>query len=328
MPQAAQQEDDDQVAVGPGLAVTVSAQRDIEIVAEPGRQGDVPAPPEFGDRARAVRQAEVARQGEAEREPEADGHQRIAGEVEIDLQGVGQGPGPGGGEAGGAGMVEHGAGQGREGIGDQHLHGKTDDQQAQAGRGPAPAVASEGQPPGDGAVADDGAGDQLGEEGDVERHFAQAPVGGEAAAVDVDQVTQGVEGEEGDAQRQGDLAPLHAQPQGAQGLGEQARVFEHAQGQQVDGDRACQGRRPRPPLARVDHAGGHEVEADRAQHHQDHHRLAPGVEAQGQQQQDQVLGRHPAHGEIEAEGQRQEDEQEGRGREDHARRAPVLGWGG
>ena len=55
----------------------------------------MPAAPELGDRARRVGQPEIARKREAEREPEPDRHVGIAGEVEIDLDGVGAKPEPG-----------------------------------------------------------------------------------------------------------------------------------------------------------------------------------------------------------------------------------------
>ena len=58
---------------------------------------------------------------------------------------------------------------------------------------------------GDGLVADDRAGDELGEEGDVERDVDRIAIGAEAAAVDVDDVAQAVEGEERDAERQLDV---------------------------------------------------------------------------------------------------------------------------
>src|ERR1700747_1718509 len=45
----------------------------------------MPAPPELGDRCRAVRVIEVRRKAVAEQPRRADRHARIAGEVEIDL---------------------------------------------------------------------------------------------------------------------------------------------------------------------------------------------------------------------------------------------------
>src|SRR6516162_1053978 len=53
----------------------------------------MPAPPELGDRRRAIRVIEVWRKAVAEQPRRADRHARIAGEVEIDLAVEGDGRG-------------------------------------------------------------------------------------------------------------------------------------------------------------------------------------------------------------------------------------------
>ena len=91
VPEAGQQEDDEQVAVGRGAAAPVAAERDVDVVAEPARERHVPAPPEVGDRLRAeYGPVEVLGKPEAEHPAEADRHVGVAGEVEVDLQRVGE----------------------------------------------------------------------------------------------------------------------------------------------------------------------------------------------------------------------------------------------
>ena len=51
---------------------------------------DVPAPPQLDDAARSQRRVEVQRQQDAEHARDADRHIRIAGEIEIDLERVGE----------------------------------------------------------------------------------------------------------------------------------------------------------------------------------------------------------------------------------------------
>ena len=78
------------------------------------RQRDVPAPPEVGDALGAVGRVEVLQELEAEHAAQPDGHVRVAGEVEVDLEGVGQHAEPGVqrpravGAEGGVGDLAHG----------------------------------------------------------------------------------------------------------------------------------------------------------------------------------------------------------------------------
>src|SRR6185369_14413995 len=95
MPEAAKKEDDDQIAIGLEGAFAIAPQRDVDIVAKPLRQRDMPAPPEFGDRLADIGIVEIPGEMQPQRPCEADRHQRIAAEVEIELQTIGDGPDPG-----------------------------------------------------------------------------------------------------------------------------------------------------------------------------------------------------------------------------------------
>ena len=59
MPQTAQEHRDDKIDILSQLAFAVAAQRDINVVANPSGERDVPAPPKVGDAHRAIRCVEV-----------------------------------------------------------------------------------------------------------------------------------------------------------------------------------------------------------------------------------------------------------------------------
>ena len=86
VPQAGDQERDQQVQPPPALPLAVAAERNVEIIAEPRGQRDVPAAPEIADARREVRRVEVLHQVEAEDLRRADRDHGIAAEVAVDLQ--------------------------------------------------------------------------------------------------------------------------------------------------------------------------------------------------------------------------------------------------
>ena len=69
----------------PPEAVPRAAQRDVEIVAQPARQADMPAPPEILQRCGAIGLVEIVRESIAEQGRDADRHVAIGREVAIDL---------------------------------------------------------------------------------------------------------------------------------------------------------------------------------------------------------------------------------------------------
>ena len=71
-----------------GLAPAAAAQRDIQVIPEPGAQGDVPAAVKFAHRAGGVGQVKVAGHRQAQQLSQAHGHKGVAGKVEIQLQAV------------------------------------------------------------------------------------------------------------------------------------------------------------------------------------------------------------------------------------------------
>ena len=87
MPEAAHKEDDEGVADARQEGAAAPSQRDVEVIAEPGGEGDVPPSPELCDVAREVGVGEVAHQVDAEEAGGTDGDVGVAGEVAVDLKG-------------------------------------------------------------------------------------------------------------------------------------------------------------------------------------------------------------------------------------------------
>lgn len=88
MPKTAQEHGHEQIEVLTDFAMPIAAKRDIQIILEPRREADVPAPPELGDGSRLVRTVKVLRELETEEEGYADGHVGVAREVAVNLEGV------------------------------------------------------------------------------------------------------------------------------------------------------------------------------------------------------------------------------------------------
>ena len=99
MPEPAQGEHHDQVQVRARASDPISTERNEEVIAKPGGQGDVPSLPELGKGFGDVRVIEILGEVEPEHAAHADGHIRIAGKVIVQLQGEKDagGPGEGGG---------------------------------------------------------------------------------------------------------------------------------------------------------------------------------------------------------------------------------------
>ncbi|GBF26093.1 hypothetical protein MnTg02_01129 [bacterium MnTg02] len=86
MPKPRQQKHDTEVEIGPRGAFAIAAERNVDIVAKPARQGHMPASPELGDGTGSIRIVEILREAETEDPAEPDGHVRIGREIEIELQ--------------------------------------------------------------------------------------------------------------------------------------------------------------------------------------------------------------------------------------------------
>ena len=92
MPEAAQEEDYEGVPYDFRLAAPAAAKRDVDVVAEPRCEGDMPAAPEFRDVAAQIRYLEILYQPDAEKLGASDGDVGIAREVAVNLEGEEYGP--------------------------------------------------------------------------------------------------------------------------------------------------------------------------------------------------------------------------------------------
>ena len=250
VPEPGDEEDDEDVADGLGLGDARSTEGDVEVVSEPGGEGDVPTPPELGDVAGEVGELEVGHQLEAEELGGADGDVGVPGEVPVDLEGEEDGPEDEGRAGERLGVVETHVDVGRTGVGHDDLLEHAPEDEAHA---VAPLLVGEGPRRGDlrqqvgGPL--DGARDELREEGDEGAKGDGVAGGLEVAPIDVDGVGEGLEGVEGDADGQDDLqgGGVHGDAEGLPGrdpvLDEEVGVLEVAEDAEVDGEG-----HPQPPF--------------------------------------------------------------------------------
>ena len=203
MPEPPQQHHDGQINVCAPHPFSVAPEGNIEVIPQPGGKRNVPSSPELGDGLRQVRGIEVFRKNESQHQPEADGHIGIGAEIEVDLKGIGSETIPGVQDAAGA-RIENHVGDLPAGVGEQHLL-----RQAEADEGHAPGkflrrMGPIGHLVGNLAETDDGAGHELGKEGDIAGEIDEIAQHLRLAAIDIDGIAQQMEGVKTDAQGQGD----------------------------------------------------------------------------------------------------------------------------
>ncbi len=86
MPEAAQQENDESVANHLGLRAAAAAQRNIDIIAEPGRERNVPPAPKLGNIAAEIRHVEISHQPDTKKFCCANGDVGITRKVAVNLE--------------------------------------------------------------------------------------------------------------------------------------------------------------------------------------------------------------------------------------------------
>src|SRR4051812_42353399 len=87
VPQTAEQEYGHQVRDPVHRADAVSSKWDVDVIAEPRRQRDVPSLPELLNRPGEVRRPEVRHEVDTHDAGRTDGDVGVSGEVEVDLKG-------------------------------------------------------------------------------------------------------------------------------------------------------------------------------------------------------------------------------------------------
>ena len=211
-----------------GFRAAVSPQGNIEVLPKPGRKGDVPTPPELRDAAGDIGVVKVGQELKAQHPPEARGHVRVAGEVEVDLESVGQDPQPRprhrevGDSRRLADIPELPHVVGQEQL-FRHAHGK--DLHA-GGKSVSPVLPAVDLLP-QVLILDDGTRYQLGEEGHKGAEIQDVPLGPGIPPVDIDGVAHGLEGVEADADGQVDAQYREkTQADGLQALRQEVVVLE------------------------------------------------------------------------------------------------------
>src|SRR5215471_10736734 len=89
MPKSAKDHNYHHIDIAADRAVTVSAQRKVQIVPQESRQRDVPSSPELNDPRRLVRGVEICRKLDSEHTREAHSHVGVTGEVVVKLEAIG-----------------------------------------------------------------------------------------------------------------------------------------------------------------------------------------------------------------------------------------------
>ena len=257
----------------------------------------MPAPPEIGDGASCIWQAEVFGIFEAEHPAHADGHIAVAGEVKVDLKHEHQNaePHPERGLRGKRAVKDLGRGAARV-IGEQDLLAETDAEAVQAIENALGIHAAIRQLRLHIAVADDGARDELREQRDIQQKPRERALHADRAALYIHNIRKDLEGIERNADGQRDLG--HGQrerEQRVEVLHQKARVFEHDEAAEVKHDRE---RAPEGFVPALHQQAEGPVDERRGDHQKDIHRLAPGVEQQTRDEQQDVFGADAREDEI------------------------------
>ena len=229
---------------GEAAELLIGGKRVEDIVLEPARETDMPAGPELRYCAGHIRQPEILHEPDAHDAGAAHGDVGVAGEVAVNLEGEHHGGQHDDRARGGLGIGVDRHHIGRQPVGDDHFFEETrkDDLQPLAKILPVEPVG--GLQLGQQILRPfNGPGHQLGKEGDEESVVAQMPLRLDAAAIDVDDIAEGLEGVKRDAHRQNEIQKpvLHRkaeQPQQPRdGSGEEVEVFIKKQNAQTGGER-------------------------------------------------------------------------------------------
>ena len=153
----------------------------------------MPAPPELGDRARDIGVVKILFELKAQHPPQADSHVGIAGKVKIDLEGIGQDPQPCAQRRQRRRILQADVPQHTDAVGQKHLFAKAADKGLHAAGKLRDVFMALAQLVVHIFVLDNGAGDQLGEQGDKGAEGDNVFLRARIAAVHVDGVRHGLD---------------------------------------------------------------------------------------------------------------------------------------
>lgn len=205
MPGTSERPDNEKIQNMPRGRNPVSAQRNIHIVPEPAAEGHVPATPEFCGTFRNVGIIEVFRKMESEHEAKADGHIGISGEIEINLQSVGNGSQPGGGHGSRCTVIEYVVGHLCHIIGNQYFLGKPINKAEHAIRKQIPGFRPCPDFIHNRGIADNRPGYQLGKKSDIQGNIKKILLYRNFLVVHIENIGEYLEGEKGNAKGQRNL---------------------------------------------------------------------------------------------------------------------------
>ena len=293
VPHAGAEPDEEEARV---FAVFAENRHVEQVVAEEGAERNVPALPELRDGLAHEGVPEVFLDPEAEQAAEADGDVRIAAEVEIHIQRVGNDGVPGAEHRKPRDVLaEERVDDAPQVVRDDDLFRKADDDAQRT----LPHVFQRRCAVVDlvlnRAVADDRAGDHVREQGEVEQEFRVVLLHLHGLPVAVENVGDRLERVEADAERQRDLRHGEAGAENGVHILEEGRgVFEDEQQGDVDGDAGCDGdlRALFFPVF-IDLQANEPVENGAEKQEQNPDRLAPGVENQRKNDEHRVFGAQP-----------------------------------
>ena len=344
VPETAEEHGEEEVCVGASVAEAIAAEGDVEVLAKPGREGDVPAAPEVGEGACEVGGIEVFGEEESEHEAEADGHVGVSAEVEVDLHRVAYGAEPcvGGGAVCG---LECGVGEMAAGVGEDDFFGESEQEKEGAScevLGGFCAVAELFSEEGE---LEDGSGDEVGQHGGEAGEIDEVLHGCGVSAIDVDDVAEGLEGVEADAEWEREMDgwnPVNGEVERGAELGEggetEIAVFKEGESGEVardgkgdglflaagSGAELGQGRNrflegPRSPSIFGDDEAEEPVDGRGSEHEEDECGFGPSVESVSCEGEPQVplSGRLVSQEEVAEEGEREEAVDENVGTENH-----------
>ena len=311
MPQAGAEEDEQTVQGGAAPAAAAAAEGKVQVLPEPGGEGDMPLSPEVTNGSRRIGKEKVLPDGEAEHPSHADGHVAVAGEVKVDLQRIADSAKPsqtGIHDRRAENRIDHD----RCGVGQQKLLAESDDEAPDPGRGLPGGAAAPVDLGRDIAPADNGSGDQLGEERDIEQKLQKAAAVILRTAVDIDGIAQTLEGEEGDAD--GENQPDGLQREAGDGVevcDQEVGVFIDKENTQIQKD-VERNEDPAVFQARSEQEPGQVVQQDRAQKQRDIVQIPESVEHQAGCGQEKILIPAREGKLIKQKDRRQETEEENR----------------
>ena len=296
VPQAAGSAGHDDVQVFPHGSLAVAAQRNIDVIPEPAGQGDMPIAPELANVPAEKGGVEVIHQLHTQHFGSTHGNGGIAAKVAIDLDGEkDRGDDDMRAAVIPVGGAVHRVHQNGGPVGDDDLQKEAPEHQQEA----LPQIVK-GETVGDSQLAQqilrplNGAGHQLGEEGDKKGIAEEVSFRGNLSPVHINGIAQSLEGVEGDAHRQqhvkGRVVKLKADMDqyGIEAVNGEIEILEEEQNRQVDAKAQPQHQTPaeqqRPPLQR------RLLQPLQTQ--------AAAIGDQGGQQHQQCVNRVPAHIEV------------------------------